>query len=203
MIRPHFDNPVATVLKRQGPTKSVGTTEHVTQVSPFGYNPALERRLDYYELNCEMADGNWSKFINVNYLLADPVFETAHRSDVSRIETSAKMSIKPQEEHVREEEFPCVTTSFKKTIEIMLVKKFETFFTAKMTQEEPLDKQRNAKLFEKESKRKADAVAMDSLTAKGLAESYDEQNFLKNMKGPFYRLISKEGIREDDLVNCA
>jgi len=23
------------------------------------------------------------------------------------------------------------------------------------------------------------------------------------MKGPFYRLISKEGIREDDLVNCA
>ena len=58
-------------------------------------------------------------------------------------------------------------------------------------------------MFEKESKRKADAVAIDSLTAKGLAESYDEQNFLKNMKGPFFKLISKEGIRDDDLVNCA
>ena len=133
VIRPHFDNPAPAVLKRQSAPKAVGTAEHVTQVSPFGYNPALERRLDYCELNCEMADGNWSKFINVNYLLADPVFETAHRSDVNRIETSAKMSIKPQEEHVREEEFPCVTTSFKKTVEIMLVKKFETFFTAKMT----------------------------------------------------------------------
>ena len=122
------------MLKGKGPNAGkVTTAEHVTQVSPFGYNPALERRLDYYELNCEMADGNWSKYINVNYLLADPVFETAHRSDVNRIETSAKMSIKPQEEHVREEEFPCVTTSYKKTIEIMLVKKFETFFTAKMT----------------------------------------------------------------------
>ena len=134
-----------------------------------------------------------------------------HVHESNAAENAAKIDDDDREEgHARggagdeqAEEFPCVTTSFKKTIEIMLVKKFETFFTAKMTQEEPLDKQRNAKLFEKESKRKADAVAMDSLTAKGLAESYDEQNFLKNMKGPFYRLISKEGIREDDLVNCA
>ena len=59
-------------------------------------------------------------------------------------------------------------------------------------------------MFEQESKRKADAVAVDSLVAKGLVESYDDnKNFLKQMKGPFYRLISKEGIREDDLVNCA
>ena len=94
-----------------------------------------------------MADGNFSKFVNVNYLLADPVFVTAHRSDVNRIETGNKMSIRPSEEQPRDEEFPIVTTSYKKTIEIMLVKKFESFFTAKMTSEDPTEKARADKIF--------------------------------------------------------
>ena len=94
-----------------------------------------------------MADGNFSKFVNVNYLLADPVFVTAHRSDVNRIETGAKMSVRPSEEQPRDEEFPIVTTSYKKTMEIMLVKKFESFFTAKMTTEEPTEKARADKIF--------------------------------------------------------
>lgn len=38
---------------------------------------------------------------------------------------------------------------------------------------------------------------------KGLQETFDEKNFLKLMKGPFYNAISKEGLTEDNFVTCA
>ena len=42
----------------------------------------------------------------------------------------------------------------------------------------------------------------DSLASKNLQETYDEKNYLKLMKGPFYNMISKEGSHEDDFANC-
>jgi len=44
---------------------------------------------------CEMGDSVKNYCLNVNYLLDDPVYATAFRSDVNRIESSGKMSIKP------------------------------------------------------------------------------------------------------------
>lgn len=41
------------------------------------------------------------------------------------------------------------------------------------------------------------------LADKNLTENFDETNNLKVTKGPFYSLISREGSREDDFVNCA
>lgn len=35
-----------------------------------------------------------------------------------------------------------------------------------------------------------------------MTENFDEKNYLKLMKGPFYNLMSREGSREDDFVNC-
>jgi len=45
-----------------------------------------------------MGDVPKSYCLNVNYLIDDPVYRTAFRSDVNRIQTSVKMSIKPPNE---------------------------------------------------------------------------------------------------------
>jgi len=76
--------------------------------------------------------GTSKSFINVHYLVVDPVFETAYRCDVRRIETSEKMAIKPEDEFKREEEFCNVITPFAQAKQIMLQRKFESFFTLKL-----------------------------------------------------------------------
>jgi len=62
------------------------------------YNPALERRLLYKSMMCEMGEQAKAYCINVNYLINDPVYQTAFRSDVNRIESSNMMSIKPPQD---------------------------------------------------------------------------------------------------------
>ena len=73
------------------------------------YNPALERRV-----NLKRLPGQTGKYcyMNVHYLVEDPVYETAYRCDVHRVETKDKLAFKPSEEFVREEEFCNVTTTF-------------------------------------------------------------------------------------------
>ena len=76
---------------------------------------------------CEMGDAPAKSYcLNVNYLIEDPMYATAFRSDVNRIETSNKMSIKPAAEGdiVQPHEFCNVTTNFQKTMQIMLSYKF-------------------------------------------------------------------------------
>ena len=74
-------------------------------------------------------------FLNVNYLINDPMYETAFRSDVNRLETSSHMAIKESQEGdvLQSHEFSNVTTSFKETIKIMLCMKFQSFYTFKMS----------------------------------------------------------------------
>lgn len=66
--------------------------------------------------------------MNVYYLIEDPIYETAYRSDVQRIETKDKMALKPEEEFTRDEEFCNVTSTFAHAKQIMIQKKFEIFF---------------------------------------------------------------------------
>ena len=73
----------------------LGSNDPITQANENGYNPGLERRLVYKMIMCEMGEGVKSYCVNVNYMLDDPVYATAYRSDVNRIETAGKMSIKP------------------------------------------------------------------------------------------------------------
>ena len=42
----------------------------------------------------------------------------------------------------------------------------------------------------------------DGLVSKNVSETYDEKNYLKLMKGPFYALESKAGQVEDDFAHC-
>lgn len=88
-------------------------------------------------------------------------------------------------------------------MQIMLSFKFQTFWTQKLSDKQPPDeKARDTKTYEQEKQRKDAAFAKDSLVSKNVTETYDEKNYLKLMKGPFYNLISREGSREDDFVNC-
>ena len=79
--------------------------------------------------------------VNVNYLLDDPVYATAFRSDVNRIETAGKMSIKPNidGELSQPNEFCSVTTSYQKVMMIMLSYKFQAFWTQKMSEKQSPD----------------------------------------------------------------
>lgn len=106
--------------------------------------------------------------MNVNYLIVDPVFETAYRCDVTRIETSEKMAIKPSDDFVREEDFCNVITTFRESVQIMLQKKYETFFTIKLQGDEEHCIIRDDKIYELEKNRKRTARDPGSLSAKGL-----------------------------------
>ena len=98
VIRPLFTHPRKDVIKETAPKKILGSHDPATQINENMYNPALERRLNYKTMICEMGEVAKSHCINVNYLIEDPVNETAFRSDVNRIETSNKMSIKGPEQ---------------------------------------------------------------------------------------------------------
>jgi len=126
MIRPYFDCPNKAVLKGTAPTKILGSNDPSTQVNENMYNPALERRLLYRSMMCEMGDQPKNYCVNVNYLIDDPVYRTAFRADVNRIESSDKMSIKPPQEGElpQAHEFCNVTTNFQKTMQIMMSYKF-------------------------------------------------------------------------------
>ena len=205
MIRPHFNYPNKQVIKGTAPTKILGSNDPATQINENMYNPALERRLQYKSMMCEMGDQPKNYCINVNYLINDPVYQTAFRSDVNRIETSNKMSIKPPQEgeSPQSHEFCNVTTSFQKTMQIMMSFKFQTYWTNKISdKQEPYEKQRDEKTYESEKQRKQAALLKDSLTSKNLTENFDEKNYLKLMRGPFYNMMSRSGSREDDFANC-
>lgn len=139
------------MIKGSSTPKILGSHDPSTSINETMYNPALERRLAYKTMTCEMGDHVKTITLNINYLLVNPVFETAFRSDVTRLETSSKMNLKPNPEGDIEQpsEFCNVTTNFQKTMQIMLSQKFQYFWTAKVSEkQEPMEKQRDMKTFE-------------------------------------------------------
>lgn len=74
VIRPFFSYPSKAVLKGNAPQKILGSNDPATQINENKYNPALERRLTYKSMMCEMGDQPKSFCINVNYLIEDPVY---------------------------------------------------------------------------------------------------------------------------------
>jgi len=85
----------------------------------------------------------------------------------------------------------------------MLSYKFQTFWTQKLSDKQsPEEKLRDQKTYDSERQRKEAALGKDTLVTKNVTENFDEKNYLKLMRGPFYNLISREGSREDDFVKC-
>ncbi len=201
VIRPEVKSlkPASAVKKEED--GSVDISRPLVRKTAFGYNPALERRISYRLTQVENKKGHKeSIFVNVNYLVVDPVFETAYRCDVRRVETSEKMAIKPADEFLREEEFCNVTTPFAMAKQIMLQKKFETLFTVKLQGDEDHAVERDTKIFELERHRIKHAKLPDTLVGKALEETFDGKEFLQMIEGPFYRLVSQQGPREDDFL---
>jgi hypothetical protein len=179
----------------------VDCSKPLSRKSAFGYNPALERRINFRLTQVEDKKGHkQSVYVNVNYLIVDPVFETAYRCDVRRIETSEKMAIKPADEFLREEEFCNVTTPFHAARQIMLQKKFETLFTIKLQGDAESAVERDNKIFSSERHRLKHAKLTESLIGKQLEETFDQKEFLQSIEGPFYRLSSEHGPRHDDFL---
>lgn len=199
-IRPSFDFP-----SRKGHKDTNAELKTpLKRFSAFGFNPALERRINYVFTQCKMTgDDSPMMWINVNYLICDPVYETAYRSDVQRCETNNKMAIKPNEEFTRDEDFNCVSTSFRDAVQTMLQKKYESFFTIKLQGDSEAAVERDEETFKKERERKKDARKVDALTGKGLWENFDGKEYLKVIRGPFYKLQSKAGPGEDTFETCA
>jgi hypothetical protein len=101
------------------------------------------------------------------------MYDTAFRSDVQRVETNNKLANKVTDEFLREEEFCNVTTPFRDVIQVMLVKKFETFFTNRLQQEDPALGERSENVYKHESERKSHAKMNEVLVKKNIKETYE------------------------------
>jgi len=121
---------------------------------------------------------------------------------VEKAENSDKLAIKPNEEFQRDEDFVPIETSYKKMRQVMLVKKFETVYTENLNADEN-DVKRIAAIVKREEQRRQQARSTEPLNTKGVGETYEEKSLIKMMKGPFYKHISKEGIKEDNFLTCA
>lgn len=100
-------------------------------------------------------------------MIVDPIYETAYRSDVRRVETSAKMSIKPVEGQLqREQEFNPVTITYRELMHLMIELKFKSLNPG----EDVNYNERSQKLFVSEQARREAARTTEHLTAKGIDE---------------------------------
>lgn len=178
MLRPKICKVRSTASNKR---VKIDISSPVSIKTQFGYNPALERRINF-KLTVDLhANKTW---VNVNYLVVDPVFETAYRCDVKRIETSEKMAIKPEDEFKRDEEFCNVTTSFALAKQIMLARKFESFFTVKLQGDTEKGIERDNLVYNVERERMK--KVRSRVVAKHMEETFDEESFMKNIGGPFY-----------------
>lgn len=201
ILRPEFNFPPRDYIANKYNTLSLGTSENPTVINLQGYNPALERRLNMKMVTCEFGTHQKTQYIDVNYMIVDPIYETAFRSDVRRVETSAKMSIKPDEQtYAKNEEFNPVTISYKALLNIVLDWKFKNLNRG----DDSTSNDRAVRLFQSERARKESAMTPEHLTAKGIDEVNHtlKTDDLRHKHGPFYQLVSKEGIYDDDFVNC-
>jgi len=94
------------------------------------------------------------------------------------------MAIRESEEIKREEDFVNIETSYKKTRQIMLNKKFECIFNERAGCDNK-EQKRLQKVIEREDKRRS-ASKTWYLNSKNLAETHEAKTFIKMMKGPFF-----------------
>jgi hypothetical protein len=139
--------------------------------------------------------------LNINYMLQHPDFETAYRSDVEKFENTKRLNIKKNDDFRRDEEFVAVETSFKKTKALMLQKKFETLYTESLNADEA-DITRMNKTADKEALRAKNVRNAEPLNTKGVSETFQPKSIIKMNKGPFYKLMSKDGLVEDCFDTC-
>ena len=84
----------------------------------------------------------------------------------------------------------------------MLFKKFDSIYQDRANADNK-EQKRLKKLIDKEDRKKAQTTKSGTLVQKGAQETYEEKSFIKMMRGPYFQLDSREGMKEDDFVTCA
>jgi len=136
-LRIEMEHPKKSVIETREKSKApVGGSEPVLEINKVGYNPALERRIAYKRLPMYSQDDK-PCWMNINYLLYHHDYETAHRCDVERYENAEKLNIKKADKSTgRIEDFVNIETSYKKTRQNMLRKKFESLYQETLNADE-------------------------------------------------------------------
>jgi len=173
-----------------------------TEINKTLYNPALSRRVKFKQVPIFSKKGK-AEFININFMYHHQDYEAAYRCDVEKTENSDKLAIKKSEEqYQKDEDFVPFETSYKKTRQIMLYKKFESIYE-NVLQGDENDHGRIDKLVAKEKNRQKKCRLNETLATKGVSETYEEKHIIKAMLGPFYKYVSKDGLKEDDFITSA
>lgn len=81
----------------------------------------------------------------------------------------------------------------------MLQKKFESIFTDNLNADE-IDQKRMDQIVERENGRLKSIRNPEPLHTKGVSEENFEKSLIKIMQGPFYKLISKNGLVEENFI---
>jgi len=68
---------------------------------------------------------------------------------------------------------------------------------------EETDLKRIDKMVEREESRKKSVLTSETLQTKGVAETYEAKSIIKTMRGPLYKTISKEGMKDDNFLTAA
>jgi hypothetical protein len=88
----------------------------------------------------------------------------------------------------------------------MLQKKFESFFTVKLQGDSEAAIRRDETIFELERNKRKSARIYESLTSKNIKEAFDveigKRDFLRMIRGPFWKLDSKAGPSQDNFDKC-
>jgi hypothetical protein len=90
-------------------------------------------------------------FINQNYIVDHSEIKIALNSKIKKIKNKDHLVITNDEGVKREEDFIPAETTYKKMLELMLNKKFESFYTARAKADEK-EQQRLKKIKEREDK---------------------------------------------------
>jgi adenylate kinase family enzyme len=174
----------------------------------FGCNPALERGVSYTRLAMH-SQGGKVQWLNINYILHHPDYETAYRCDVTKYENAGKLNVESPERSAREDEVVTGQTPYKEAKRIMLAAKFaglsENYTTGEAEMQNEYAKEAERERLRQRETRNPEPAA----NLVGVVETYEEQmkgltktHPIRAAKGPCYKLVSKEGLREDDFATC-
>jgi hypothetical protein len=182
----------------RGKTRIVGSEDPPQFLNQGGYNPSLERRIEY---KCvQMPGSKQAQLVNVNYLLQLQEFEVAKRCDVAKAETAKHLANKPIENPPKDIEFTN-EASFRFVKKVMLRAKFSQISDDRGRADEK-EVRRMQKAFDHEQKDKQRAVKIQSIANKGINETFEEKSAVKLTRGPFHNLESIDGLKTDNFLTC-
>lgn len=150
------------------------------------------------------------EFVNIYYIYDHPDFSAAYRCDHEKYEEAGKLLVAPNETTTSKEEFVPCETSYKMVRQIMLWKKFETMYTEGLLGKDDEEEgganmqERINQAVDREEKRKDKVRNGETFKTKEMMQTFEEKNnFIKMMRGPYYKLMSSGGLVDDNFITCA